>query len=148
MKTILTNIKLNAHWFTVIFILVVSTGMAQDQLAFRIKASASGMKDFYSNTVEVNRPLNLFVPNAFSPNNDGVNDVFKAKGEGVDDFQMVVYDRFGKPMFKSNDIEHGWDGFVAGTKAPIGVYTYEIIAEGFELGTYRKTGTVMIASNE
>jgi len=66
------------------------------------------------------------VPSAFSPNGDGVNDVFKVYGEGVTNFQMQIFDRMGRVVFSSNDINRGWDGTDAGEILPVGVYVYTL----------------------
>ncbi|HET6993191.1 MAG TPA: PKD domain-containing protein, partial [Bacteroidia bacterium] len=58
----------------------------------------------------------LYVPNSFTPNGNGVNDVFMAVGEYVDDFHMMVFDRWGNMIFESNDQDKGWDGKANGGK--------------------------------
>lgn len=52
----------------------------------------------------------LYVPNSFSPNNDGINEIFKAQGEGILGFKMYVFDRWGNNIFTTDDINIGWDG--------------------------------------
>ncbi len=52
----------------------------------------------------------IFVPGAFTPNGDGLNDYFLAEGVGIRDFEMIVKDRWGTEVFKTNDIEFGWNG--------------------------------------
>jgi len=52
----------------------------------------------------------IYVPNAFSPNFDGTNDVFMAKGEGIKEFKLYVFDRWGMQVFFSEDLYVGWDG--------------------------------------
>lgn len=57
----------------------------------------------------------LFLPNAFSPNNDGKNDVFRPAFSGVPDFfEMIIYNRWGQIVFKTNNSSQGWDGRVRG----------------------------------
>ena len=74
----------------------------------------------------------LFVPDAFTPNNDGNNDVFLAKGKAIIDFEMQVFDRWGGEVFLSSDIEYGWDGYdVRVNKVVPGVYSYRIILHDF-----------------
>jgi gliding motility-associated-like protein len=70
-------------------------------------------------------PFSLYVPSAFTPNNDGNNDVFMAKGENVFDYELAVYNRWGERFFTSNDINKGWDGKNdLGKESPIDVYVY------------------------
>ena len=52
----------------------------------------------------------LWVPEAFTPNGDQVNDVFKAEGFGIDGFNMILFNRWGEQIFESNSIDDGWDG--------------------------------------
>lgn len=55
-------------------------------------------------------PSEIFIPNAFTPDGDGLNDVFKAKGAFVKLFEMQVFDRWGNLVFQSTDINEGWNG--------------------------------------
>jgi gliding motility-associated-like protein len=63
-------------------------------------------------------------PNAFSPNADGVNDVFRPKVINVTSFHMSVFDRWGKFLFETNDIIAGWYGSIADSKCPEDLYLY------------------------
>lgn len=72
----------------------------------------------------------LAMPNAFSPNNDGVNDYFRPKSKAVMAFQMQVYNRSGNLVFTTTDHRKGWDGNFNGEPQPIGTYVY-IIKFGF-----------------
>ena len=58
----------------------------------------------------------IFVPNTFTPNGNGNNDVFLSFGEYVDDFHMMVFDRWGNLIFESYDQDKGWDGKANGGK--------------------------------
>jgi len=62
----------------------------------------------------VNETYVIYVPNAFSPNGDGTNDVFKAAGEGINTFKLYIFDRWGNILFYSDDINKGWDGTFQG----------------------------------
>lgn len=91
----------------------------------------------------------IWIPNAFSPNGDGINDEFKAFGYGVTKFQMLIFDRFGRVIFESNDINIGWDGTSRNMVCPLGVYTWLVIYEGIgnvilEWEAKRKQGTVTL----
>lgn len=120
--------------------------LAQDEVKFRIQASNAFGDHSESNTVKVYRPIQLYIPNAFTPNGDGLNDEFKAVGEGVDFYQLNIYDRWGNLLFNSNHIEQGWNGTVNGQPAQSGVYSYEIVAEGHKIGSIHKLGSIMLAS--
>ena len=70
----------------------------------------------------------LYVPNAFTPNNDGVNDVFKAEGVNISGYQMHIYNRWGQLIFTSDDPEEPWLGNVQGGDhyAPDGLYMWKL----------------------
>ena len=69
-------------------------------------------------------PTPIFIPDIFSPNDDGFNDFLYVRGKGIVDMQFLVYDRWGQLMFESNDPEVGWDGKHRGQPMPSGVYAY------------------------
>jgi gliding motility-associated-like protein len=68
----------------------------------------------------------LYVPNVFTINDDGINDVFKAEGVEIRDFRMRIYNRWGEEVFYSDNINKGWNGNVAGQPAPTDVYVWTI----------------------
>ena len=61
-------------------------------------------------TIDVDCEYMLYFPNAFTPNDDGINDVFFAKGKGIKTFKMYIYNRWGDLIFYSEDITEGWNG--------------------------------------
>lgn len=66
-----------------------------------------------------------FVPNAFTPNGDGVNDIFRPRAVGYRSVEYFrVFNRFGELVFESKDFEQGWDGTYKGQYADIGTYMY------------------------
>ncbi|MEN9738242.1 MAG: hypothetical protein RLZZ318_275, partial [Bacteroidota bacterium] len=72
-------------------------------------------------------PLNLYAPNMFTPNNDGLNDVFKVYGLlQFKDFSMRIYDRWGGLLFESNDPKTAWTGEYNHLPVPTGSYLYLI----------------------
>jgi gliding motility-associated-like protein len=90
-------------------------------------ASAKACKD--SITVRVEEFMcnnNLFVPDAFSPNSDGINDAFKSYGPPVTDYYIRIYDRWGELVFESNDQNKGWDGTFRNKLMLAGVFVYVI----------------------
>ena len=85
-----------------------------------------GCKDSVTNYVMVRPNFTFYVPNSFTPNGDFKNDVFHAFGEGVVAYELRIFDRWGKLIFITNDINIGWDGKINGGEAPVGVYFYKI----------------------
>lgn len=69
----------------------------------------------------------LFVPSAFTPNDDGLNDFFKAyAGAGVNEFELIVFNRWGQRVFSTKDKSKGWDGRFNGKRQGNGVYVWTI----------------------
>jgi gliding motility-associated-like protein len=66
----------------------------------------------------------IFVPNVFTPNGDGNNDVFKIYGNHIRLVRLMVYNRWGEKVFEGSDIANVWDGTYKGEQAPQGVYVY------------------------
>jgi len=79
-----------------------------------------------SNAVVVEKPYALYSPNAFSPDEDGINDLFKISGQGIVDFQIEIYNRWGQMVYKSSNLSKGWDGTFKGKNLPTGTYVYKI----------------------
>ena len=86
-----------------------------------------GCSDQETNQIQVNESFTFFVPNAFTPNGDGMNDYFQAEATGILDFHMKIYDRWGELIYSSEDIHQGWDGNVfSGEVMGSGTYMYHI----------------------
>jgi gliding motility-associated-like protein len=66
----------------------------------------------------------VYLPNVFSPNGDGKNDLFYARGENISQLNLKVYNRWGELVFESKDINAGWDGKYKGKECAEGVYFY------------------------
>ena len=73
----------------------------------------------------------VYVPNSFTPNNDGLNDVFRAEGQDLRGFTMRIFNRWGELIFESNDPNEPWLGNVKGGDhyAPDGVYVWQVIVD-------------------
>lgn len=66
----------------------------------------------------------VYVPNIFSPNDDGVNDVLWVHGLGVIEMDFIIYDRWGEKMFRSQSLDQGWNGTIRNVEAVPDVYVY------------------------
>ncbi|HTB07629.1 MAG TPA: PKD domain-containing protein [Bacteroidia bacterium] len=73
-----------------------------------------GCVDSITQCIVIEPFFTLYIPNAFSPNGDGVNDIFTAKGDYVCGFQMYIFDRWGMQLFYTEDMQKGWNGTVNG----------------------------------
>ena len=86
----------------------------------------------------------LYCPNAFTPNGDGINDVWKVRSETVSSIEIHIYDQWGELLFTSTNIENGWDGTYKGTKEPVGVYVYYVDAVMNDGQNIKRKGTVTL----
>jgi gliding motility-associated-like protein len=86
----------------------------------------------------------LWVPNAFTPGDDDLNDLFLVSGVMIQEFHIWIYDRWGKLLYESKDISQGWDGRFAGEELPEGVYTYKIVARTNLGNVIERPGTITL----
>ncbi|QKG55677.1 gliding motility-associated C-terminal domain-containing protein [Hymenobacter sp. BRD128] len=116
-------------------------------LRYRVEASGSGLPAgtvSYSNVASLARQPRLVVPNAFTPNGDGLNDVLELKGRYLSGFTFVVVDRNGQEVFRATDRGQTWDGTIRGHAPVNGAYVWRF-AQRDETGQdFSQTGTVTI----
>ncbi|HQQ93590.1 MAG TPA: gliding motility-associated C-terminal domain-containing protein [Bacteroidia bacterium] len=91
-----------------------------------------GCIDTVTRYLQIRDDYNIFIPNTFTPNNDGLNDVFMVKGSGfkADGFVMEITDAWGTNVFSTNDYTKGWDGTIGGQVAKDGVFIYKVKVVG------------------
>ncbi|MEM9933007.1 MAG: gliding motility-associated C-terminal domain-containing protein [Bacteroidota bacterium] len=88
---------------------------------------------------------NVFLPNAFSPNNDGFNDEFKPVGLQINEFKMSIFDQWGNLIKETDGLTEAWDGLHSdGSPAPEGVYVFIIRALINDGTTYERTGSITL----
>ena len=103
-----------------------------------------GCVDSAEQFIHVNSDYAFYLPNAFTPTADGLNEIFKPYGFGISEFNMKIFDRLGQLIFESNDFEKGWNGKVNNALAQQDVYVYYIKITS-DLGKYHKYyGTVTL----
>ncbi len=85
--------------------------------------------DTVKNTIKVTPVISVFIPNTFTPNNDGVNDIFIFKNYGIvaEGFEFYIFDRWGTKLFYTTDLAKGWDGTYKGELSKQDVYVYKLI---------------------
>lgn len=93
-------------------------------------SSINGCYDSVSSTVEIKDIITKYIPNAFTPNKNDRNDIFNIYSYGIssDNFELLIFDRWGKQIFKTTDRNEGWNGAVnnVGEVAEISTYVYHI----------------------
>ncbi len=83
-----------------------------------------GCVDTLVKFIRVAPEFNLYLPTAFSPDGDGLNELFSVEGTGIVKFHLRIYDRWGRVVFETEDPAQGWDGSIDGKKPVPGVYPY------------------------
>lgn len=90
----------------------------------------------------------LRIPNAFTPNGDGINDVWKVAYRSLTSFKCTIFDRYGNQLFQFDDPSEGWDGKYKGKVVKPGVYFYVIEAQGADGKKYKKGGDINIIQSK
>jgi len=96
------------------------------------------------NCLDIEPQYTLYIPDAFSPNGNSINDVFLAKGNDVKDFEMYIFDRWGMQLFHSTDINNGWNGraTATGNICQEDTYVYLIIVHDSKGKKHSYTGAL------
>ena len=104
-----------------------------------------GCKDTAHESIEITSQEILFVPNAFSPNENGRNETFKpAELSAVNQFEMRIYNRWGQLIYFTDNTQNAWDGTYMGQPVPEGVYIYSIYAKFITGNIVSKSGNVHV----
>ncbi|OPZ96746.1 MAG: hypothetical protein BWY70_01677 [Bacteroidetes bacterium ADurb.Bin408] len=88
----------------------------------------------------------FYVPNIFSPNKDGQNDVLLVYSQQANfiSFSFTIYNRWGEKVFETNQAENGWNGLYKSKESPVGVYIYALEATLLNGRKYKKTGNITL----
>ena len=94
----------------------------------------------------VRGPVLLYVPTAFTPNNDGINDAFKVVGGQIKDYELWIINRWGEEVFHSTSLDDFWMGDVQGGShyAENGIYNWIIRLKGFNTDAEEYKGTLQL----
>lgn len=111
---------------------------------YRVRCILCGGQEFYDDVTVFVVP---YIPNAFTPNGDGLNDVFRITGvqpENITQFNIQIFNRWGQAVYTSNNILEAWDGKLNGEVCPEGEYVWVMFYENG--GQFRTTnqGTLML----
>lgn len=87
---------------------------------------------------------NIFIPNAFTPDGDGVNDILFVRGDNLNEVYLVIYDRWGELVFETNNQSVGWDGYFRGELLNPDVYGYYLECTCGDGETFFKKGNITL----
>ncbi len=93
-----------------------------------ITSTQYGCKDTAYQTIFIDADFVFYIPNAFTPNDDGINDYFFGTGIGIIKYEIVIFDRWGNMIFRGNDLNDKWDGRANGGQeaAQMDVYVWKV----------------------
>jgi len=113
---------------------------------YRVQARPvdSHLEPVYSNFVEITYRSEVYFPNAFSPNGDGLNDFFTFEGRFIESGSIKIYSRWGELIFETSQIDQGWDGTINGQEALVGTYVYSAQLIDESGVQFVKTGEVVL----
>jgi gliding motility-associated-like protein len=94
--------------------------------------------------IDISRDFNAYIPNTFTPNNDGLNDEFKIYGENLSKFSLTVYNRWGQQLYYSEDPDKGWDGTFKHHLCKEDVYLYKVVYTGLDGKKYERLGSIQL----
>lgn len=86
----------------------------------------------------------VYIPNAFTPNGDGSNDIFIPRSHFIDEMELIIFNRWGQEIFKSTDKTVGWDGTFNGKPVSPDAYAYYLKVICVNAETYLKRGNVTL----
>jgi gliding motility-associated-like protein len=93
-------------------------------------------------------PFAVWIPNGFTPNEDGKNDKLTIMGRGIDEVQMYIFNRWGQLIWTGNAIGDGWDGKINGNLVQQDVYVYKVDFKYTDSGNVvrskSRTGTILV----
>ena len=105
-----------------------------------VAANYLGCADTVVRMIEVMDEFLVFIPTAFTPNADGINDALFVLGDDIDtkDFLLMVFDRWGEKIFETTDRSDGWDGSIGGSPVQHGTYSWLLNTRSFYTGRPHK----------
>ena len=87
---------------------------------------STGCSDVYCGIIDVKDKLYVFVPTAFSPNGDGLNDILIPLGNEISSLHFKIFNRWGELIFETNELHKGWDGFYKDKLQNVDAYIFEV----------------------
>ncbi|MFM2285600.1 MAG: hypothetical protein RLZZ543_1097 [Bacteroidota bacterium] len=114
--------------------------------AYLIAVNEADCYDTAYVNIKIEPIFSCYIPNAFSPNGDGMNEYFSPQGEGFLTYEFVIFDRWGEEIFSTKDYENRWDGRANGGKkiAQSGVYNYKVWIRDVNREDHVFTGMVVL----
>ena len=109
-----------------------------------IATDINGCMDSISKPIYIQEEFYIYIPNAFLPDDNRINEVFSGSFVGVEWINIEVYNRWGERLFFSDQLDFKWDGTYNGLKVPDGVYTWKLIYRRNRRQEEQMTGHVTV----
>jgi gliding motility-associated-like protein len=104
-----------------------------------------GCSDTIIKSITVSEDFGIYIPDAFTPNGDGLNDIFQPKGFGIVKYEMEIFDRWGEQLFTTKDFNEGWKGTNSrGQILKEDIYAWKIILTNVYSKSEEYTGHVSL----
>jgi gliding motility-associated-like protein len=147
LQPVMPGEKIEFHWYDGSDLIANTPGVTvtpSQSTIYRVEVTLCNGETYKDSVMVVVVP---YIPNAFTPNNDGLNDRFIILGipyEQITHFNLQIYDRWGQMIYTSTDIRQGWDGTRNGTLCQEGVYVWIIYYEDNKKKPVTNKGTIML----
>jgi gliding motility-associated-like protein len=105
---------------------------------------ANGCKNSATVTITVDENYVIYIPSAFSPNNDGENDVFYVRGRGIKELKLLIFNSWGEKIFESLSPSIGWDGTRKGIPLNSGVFIYQVSGTFYNGQSFNQKGDISL----
>lgn len=120
-----------------------------DSLVFSlVTVTDKGCSDTSDVVIPINTKGSIYIPNAFSPNDDGINEIFKPLGFNYRDVVFKIYNRWGEEIYYENNYKienlEGWNGKIEDNTAMNATYVYTLFAKDINGKEFKKTGEVIL----
>ena len=108
-----------------------------------VSIDQSGCTDTIFNFLKVEATFSFYIPSAFSANTDNLNDLFSPKGNGIKNYEMNIFNRWGNIIYSTTNINSGWDGKINGNNVQEDSYLYKIFVTDYRNKKYEYTGRLV-----
>jgi gliding motility-associated-like protein len=102
------------------------------------------LENVESNIIRIVYRSKVAFPNAFSPDGDGMNDIFIFESRYITAVNMKIYNRWGELVYQTSEIDRGWDGTINGKTAPMGTYIHHTVLTDDMGITFVKSGEIIL----
>ncbi len=118
----------------------------QQVILYRVRANPvdNTLAPAYSNTLMLVKPNNIYYPNAFTPDGNGLNETFTVMGRFIEQYELRIFNRWGEEIFFSGMPETPWDGTLNGRSLPYGTYAFRLDIVDQAGREITETGTIVL----